>query len=165
MVAYTCRYSSGPLIPNSATTTAWNIGINCPLEYLQVLATTFVSSLLFMWSPLTVKLQISLILVCLLFWKHNNYGWLIRAHHFKRKKGYCVPKRLIIGTFISQWALYSAIFCPLLGSANRKMNLREIISLDAHPTIPLLDPPENWSCDCFLGIEINFNLSHDVAFL
>ena len=25
---YTCRYSSGPLIPNSATATDWNIGIN-----------------------------------------------------------------------------------------------------------------------------------------
>ena len=36
VVAYTCRYSSGPLIPNSATATDWNIGINCPLEYLQV---------------------------------------------------------------------------------------------------------------------------------
>ena len=29
MVADTCRYSSGPLIPNSATAIVWNIGINC----------------------------------------------------------------------------------------------------------------------------------------
>jgi len=36
VVAYTCRYSSGPLNPNSATAIDWNIGINCPLEYLQV---------------------------------------------------------------------------------------------------------------------------------
>jgi len=34
MVAYTCRYSSGPLIPNSATA----IGINYPLEYLRAKA-------------------------------------------------------------------------------------------------------------------------------
>jgi len=36
VVPYTCRYSSGPLIPNLATATDWNIGINCPQEYLQV---------------------------------------------------------------------------------------------------------------------------------
>ena len=34
MVAYTCRYSRGPLIPNSATATDWNNRINCPLEYI-----------------------------------------------------------------------------------------------------------------------------------
>jgi len=33
VVAYTFRYSSGPLIPNSATATVW---ISYPLEYLQV---------------------------------------------------------------------------------------------------------------------------------
>ena len=39
VVAHSCRYSSGPLIPNSATATVLNIRINCncPLEYLQVL--------------------------------------------------------------------------------------------------------------------------------
>ena len=36
VVAYICRYSSRPLIPNSAAATVWNVGINCPLEYLQV---------------------------------------------------------------------------------------------------------------------------------
>ena len=29
---------------------------------------------------------------------------------------------------------------------------------------PLLDPPWNWSCDCFLGKEIDSNLSRDVTF-
>ena len=43
MVADTYRYSSGPLFPNSATATVWNIGINCLLEYLQVSANTLVS--------------------------------------------------------------------------------------------------------------------------
>jgi len=36
VVAYTCKYSSGPLIPNLATATDWNIGTDYPLEYLQV---------------------------------------------------------------------------------------------------------------------------------
>jgi len=40
VVADTCRYSSGS---NSATTTVLNLGINFPLEYPQVSATTLVS--------------------------------------------------------------------------------------------------------------------------
>ena len=47
MVGYTHSYSSGHLIPNLATATDWNIEFNCPLEYMQVSATTLVSLL---WS-------------------------------------------------------------------------------------------------------------------
>ena len=54
VVAYTCRYSSGPLIPNSATAIDWNIGINCSLQYLQV---SLFLHFLFIWSLLPVKLQ------------------------------------------------------------------------------------------------------------
>jgi len=61
-----------PLIPNSATATVRNVGINCPLEYLQVLATTFVS-LLFIYALLTkFSLYFFLNAFC------NNYGWLVR---------------------------------------------------------------------------------------
>ena len=42
VVAYNCRYSSGPLIPNSVSHCyRLKYWINCPLEYLQVSATTF----------------------------------------------------------------------------------------------------------------------------
>ena len=51
LVAYTCRYSSGPLIPNSATAADRNIGTNCPLEYLQVWATTLVYLLFVLYDP------------------------------------------------------------------------------------------------------------------
>ena len=80
VITYTCRYSSGPLIPNSATVTDWNIGINRPLEYLQVYATTIVSLLFIYVIPIACKItKIFLILVCLLFWKHHNFSCLIFA--------------------------------------------------------------------------------------
>ena len=47
VVAYTNRYSSGPLIPNLPTAAVLNLGINCPIEYVQVSATILVSLLLF----------------------------------------------------------------------------------------------------------------------
>jgi len=53
--ANTSRYSSGLLIPNSATT-VWNIGINCLLEYLQVLATTLVSLHFIYMIPIDCKI-------------------------------------------------------------------------------------------------------------
>ena len=53
-------------------------------------------------------------LVCLLFWKYNNFGWLICAYIcFKRKNGWHVPQGLIIRAPISHYSLCSAMFCPL----------------------------------------------------
>ena len=56
MVAYTIKYSSGPLIPNLATATVWNIGIKCPLECLVVQATTLVSLLFIYMIPIDCKI-------------------------------------------------------------------------------------------------------------
>ena len=67
---YTCRYSSGPLIPNSATATDWNIGIasahqnicKCRLPPLFLY-------FLFLWPLLPVKLQFVLSLFVYIFLK------------------------------------------------------------------------------------------------
>ena len=56
MVADICSYSSGLLLPNSATAMDWNIGIICPLEYMQVKATTLVSLLFIYMIPIACKI-------------------------------------------------------------------------------------------------------------
>ena len=60
MVAYTRRYSSGLLIPNSATMLQIEL-YKCPLEYLRASVgyhPCFFTFYLFIWSLLPVKLQI-----------------------------------------------------------------------------------------------------------
>ena len=47
----------------------------------------------------------------LLFWKHNNYGWLILFHTHAASRQ--VPQWSIIEKPISQYASYTAVFCPL----------------------------------------------------
>jgi len=83
VVTYTCRHSSGPNY--SATAADWNTGMNCPLEYLQVSATTLVLALL-----LTVKLQFFPYTCLFAFQKHNNYNcfkkeWLEHASRITHK--------------------------------------------------------------------------------
>ena len=114
MVSNTCRYSSGPLILNSVTATIWNIGINCPIDnYLQVSTITLVSLLLIYMIPIDSKI-INFSLYLLVYFFENiiiSYGQLIRTYHFK--SGWRAPRGLIIGILISQYALYSAMYCPL----------------------------------------------------
>jgi len=124
MVANTCRYFSGPLIPNSATVTVWNIGIKCLLEYLQVSATTLVSFLFIYMILLTVKLQIFLISVCLLFKKHNDC--------FKRKNGWRAPQGLINGTPISQYTSFSAMICPLHSNISKEQYEKHLCNPSSH---------------------------------
>ena len=97
------------------------IGINCLLEYLQVLATTLVSLLFIysIWSLLTVKLQIFPDVCLFTFWKHNNFGRLILTYGFIRKNSWCAPQGLIIGTPISQYGSCSAVFCPLQSNISK----------------------------------------------
>ena len=69
---------------NSAPATVWNTGINCPIEYLQVSATTLVSQ--FAIYIISIDYRLIFPYTCLFaFWKHNNYGWLIHVCRFKRK--------------------------------------------------------------------------------
>ena len=57
----TCRYTSGYLIPNSVNITETEVGIKCPLVYLQVNGTSLVSQLCS--SSLVSMLFCSLILI------------------------------------------------------------------------------------------------------
>ena len=60
MVAKTCRYSSGPVISNSATDTVWNIRIICLLKYLFAgvkLPTLFLYFFIYM-NPINCKITI-----------------------------------------------------------------------------------------------------------
>jgi len=54
VVAYTCRYSSGQLIPIFQSVAV--VGIKGPLEYLQVSATTLVSLLFISMIPIAYKI-------------------------------------------------------------------------------------------------------------
>ena len=63
MVADTCTYSIGQLIPKFKTAAVGKLGIKGPLEYLLVYATTLASNFLFIWFLLTVKSQIILVLL------------------------------------------------------------------------------------------------------
>ena len=84
-MAYTCRYSSGPLIPNSATATVWNVGINCPQKYLQESATTLVSLRFIYIIPIVCKItKFSLLLFVHLF--ENILLWLVNSHIPLQKK-------------------------------------------------------------------------------
>jgi len=56
VVAYTCRYSSRQLIPVFQTVAVAELGIKGSLEYLQVLATTLVSSLFIYMIPIDCKI-------------------------------------------------------------------------------------------------------------
>ena len=58
MVASTCRYSGGHLIPVFQTVTVAELGTKSPLEYLQVLATTLVSLLFIYMIPIDCKITI-----------------------------------------------------------------------------------------------------------
>ena len=68
MVAYTCRYSSGQLIPIFQSVAVAELGIKGPLEYLQVYATTLVSLLFIYMIPIACKItNFSLYLLLLNF--------------------------------------------------------------------------------------------------
>ena len=56
VVAYTCRYSSGKLIPIFQSVVVAELGIKGPLEYLQVQATTLVSLLFIYMIPIDCKI-------------------------------------------------------------------------------------------------------------
>ena len=105
-MAYTCRYSSGPLIPNSATATVWNVGINCPQKYLQESATTLVSLRFIYIIPIVCKItKFSLLLFVHLF--ENILLWLVNSHiplQKKTKKKQRIHQELIIGKPMSQYA-------------------------------------------------------------
>ena len=89
VITYTCRYSSGYLIPHSFWH-YWIIGIECPLEYLQV----------YRWSPLfpyflcirsllTVKLLIFLYTCLLAFFEITiNISW-------------CAPNKLLVENLLA----------------------------------------------------------------
>ena len=56
VVADTCRYSSGPLIPTFQSVAVVEIGIKDILEYLQVSATTLLSSIFIYMIPIDYKI-------------------------------------------------------------------------------------------------------------
>ena len=122
VIAYTLRYSSGHLIPNLSIATIWNVGIIFPLQYLHPCFSTFNFVM-----PIDWKITI-LTLTCLLFWNHRNYGRLICACSFKRKKiaGVCqCPK--------SQYTLYSAIWSDRYTAIKANNSRKSICAI--HPTI------------------------------
>ena len=126
MVADTCRYSSGPLIPSSATATV------CLLNICRCRLPSLFLYFLFIWSLLNVKLQIFPILVCLLFWKHNNFGWLICVCRFKRKNGWRTPQGLFIGAPTSQYTSYSAMFCLLHSNISKEQHEKNLCNPSSH---------------------------------
>ena len=56
MVAYTCRYFSGQLIPIFHIVAVAELGIKGPLEYLQVWATTLVSLISIYMIPIACEI-------------------------------------------------------------------------------------------------------------
>ena len=77
MVAYTCRYFSGPLIPNSAIATDWNVGINCLLEYWQV---SLVSLLYIYMIPIACKITNFSLYSRINYWNTHKPVWLVLSH-------------------------------------------------------------------------------------
>jgi len=56
MVVYTCRYSSGQLIPILQSVAVAKLGIKGPLQYLQMKATILVSLLFIYMIPIACKI-------------------------------------------------------------------------------------------------------------
>ena len=76
---------------------------------------------------MTVKLQFFLVLVC-----YKNYGWLICPYRFKRKNGWHVHQGLIIGATISQYTLYSAMFCLLHSNISEEQCEKHLCNPSSH---------------------------------
>jgi len=61
----------------------------------------------------------------------NNFGWLIFTYHFATKNG-CMPQGLIIGTPISQYALYLAMFCLLHSNISKEQHEKHLCNPSSH---------------------------------
>ena len=101
MVADTCRYSGRPLF-NSATAIVWNIGINCPLENLQVSDTTLVSLLFIYMIPIDSKI-INFLYTCLFTFFEKKLQ-LVNLHTPLQKKEW-----LVYNSRISYWNAHKPV--------------------------------------------------------
>ena len=92
----------------------------CMLKYKDI---AYINTLQFTFQfmiPTDCKItNFSLYMFVYFFKKLNNYACLIHAYYFKRKTGQQAPHGLIIGTPIHQYALYSAMFCPLHSNVSK----------------------------------------------
>ena len=94
VAANTSRYSSGLLIPNSAAT-VWNIGINCLLEYLQVLATTLVSLHFIYMIPIDCKITYFSLYIPVMY--INIYTYIYLQQHVFWKQGVIPMPNMVEG--------------------------------------------------------------------
>jgi len=111
--------------------------------------------------PIACKITyFSLYLFVNFFWKHNNFGWFIHAYCFKKKNGWHAPRGLIIETPISQYTLYSAMFCQLHSNISKEQHEKHLCNSSSHygkytceTHAPYLDRWKPW-CLNFSNVEL-----------
>ena len=134
MVAYTCRYSSGPLIPKPATATLWSTGINCPQKYLQVSAITLVSLLFIYMIPIDCKITIFFLYFFGYLFKNIMMMFGDSRIPLQKKQWLACASRIKYWNSHKASTLHTQLCsaCPLHSNISKEQHEKRVCNLSSH---------------------------------